>query len=97
MINTPCHHLPVLDHWTGTVLYILLTIYCLAMAIRDFVKRQWTEAIRDASGALGFACISVSNGPHLPVSWLVGMFFCTVAVGTELRIRLAKRKKHSAA
>lgn len=54
--------------------------------------------VRDTSGMLGFACLStIGDGPHLPATFVVAMFFCAIALAAELRIKLDKRKKQSAA
>ncbi|MEU4092002.1 hypothetical protein [Streptomyces sp. NPDC026673] len=98
MINTLCDHLPVPGHWTGSVLFALLAVCAFALAVRDAVHRQWTPAVRDASGALGFACISASNeGYAIAAGGYGAAFFFTISMAASLFIQRANRKKQTAA
>ncbi|MDX3235073.1 hypothetical protein PV392_05135 [Streptomyces sp. ME03-5709C] len=98
MTKTLCDHLSVPGHWTGSVLFALLAFGSFALAVRDSVQRQWTTAVRDASGALGFACISVGNEGYAVAAGGYGAAcFFMVSMGASLFIRRANRKRQTPA
>ncbi|MDX2701479.1 hypothetical protein PV350_01270 [Streptomyces sp. PA03-6a] len=98
MINTLCDHLPVPGHWTGSVLFALLAVGAFALAVRDSVQRKWITAVRDASGALGFACISAGNEGYAVATGEYGAAcFFTVSMAASLFIRRENRNRQTAA
>lgn len=86
-----CDHLFVPGHWTGSVLFAMLALGCLASAVRHARLHHWAVAVRDASAAAGFACISAGNEEVTGAGFGSALFFAVMFV-MELFLRRASRK-----
>lgn len=95
--DTLCDAAPVPGHWTGSVLFAFLAVGSLASAVRHFQRRRWFPVTREASAALGFACLAAGNQGYLPAGYGYGAgAFLTVSIAADLLIRRARRRERAA-